>query len=480
VSREILVAIGWTAGVGVAVFLAWTLWWALFSDRSRGARRCPKCWHVTDMGNAADPNLRCQECGHLASHERELLGTRRKWMLAALCVIGLCAETVWVRAIAAESGWWSLLPDRALLPLTVWLGDGPDARAIRASLRDRLVCGRVDPADVVRLFTLAREGDPDARPGSARWRERYLPWVQALHGPGFWNAYAGHEAVRDAATSVPPDITASLPSRWWSGTPLPVTLNVEDGLPDDMAMRIELVDVEGVGLDAAARAPVRGQRWRRQGAGGFGSELPVLIGAPAEGEHLGELRLRWTAVETDGKRRSLATGEVRVPLPVHVDPTLAPLVPRDDPESSDAIRAAFEPGLLRRRHGDRPRFAFSYRPGETGASALRDTAFGLVVEACEDGVPRRTLRVWWRGGSGRSMGWERPIEDRDRLLAASPGTQWTLRIRGDEALARRAAEVDGTEPATRWWSGSVELPLQIQDLGSDQRMQRWVPEPPGP
>jgi hypothetical protein len=154
------------------------------------------------------------------------------------------------------------------------------------------------------------------------------------------------------------------------------------------------------------------------------------------------------------------------------------LAARSDPMIDEAVRAAFEPGLLRRRTGRNPRFAFSYRPAETAASEFRNTAFGLVVEACESGVPRRTLRVWWRGGSGRSMGWERPAEDRDRLLAAEPSAIWTLRIRGDESLARRAAEPDAGEPATHWWSGTIEMPLRIEDLEPQRRMQRWVPETP--
>ena len=476
-SRELLVLLGWLAGIGVAVFLAWAMWWALFHDRSRGARRCPRCWHVTDPGHAPEPNLRCPECGHLARSERDLLRTRRKWLLAVLCVTGLGAETVWVQALTAQEGWWSILPDRVLLPLSASLGDRPVARRMRASLRDRLVCGRVDPDDVVRLFTLARDGDPDAPPGSDLWRQRYLPWVQALHGPGFWNAYAGQSAVRAAVVQVPPDVSAASSRTWWPGTPLPVTLEIADGLPEDMLLRVQVRDVEGLGLDDAARAALRTQRWVRRGPSGFGTELPLLIGAPGEGRRSGTIVLGWSVHEDNAVEDLVASGEVRVPVEVDVRPELKPLVARSDPETEAAVRAAFDPGLLRRRTGKQPRFAFTYRPPETAATAFRDTAFGLVVEACESGVPRRTLRVWWRGGSGRSMGWEPPIEDRERLLLAEPSAEWTLRVRGDETLARRAAEPDGSEPALRWWSGTIEIPLRIEDVAPEHRMQRWRAEP---
>lgn len=475
-SREILVILGWLGGLTISLFLLWALWWALFGDRSRGTRRCPRCWHVSDPGTSAEPNLRCQECGHLSTSERDLLRTRRKWLLATLCVVGLVAETIWVQTAISDSGWWGLLPDRLLIAMDPWLGDRATARQVRASLRDRLVCGRVDPSDAVRLFTLAREGAPDARPGSARWRERYLPWIQALHGPGFWNAYAGQAAVREAAVSVPPDIQALVPTSWWPGTPMPITLFVEDGLPEEMSMRLEVLDATGLDLTADALAALRAQRWTRRGPSGFGTELPLTLGAVSEGPRDGELRLQWSVIASTADR-PVATGEVRVPIRTTVRVELPPLTPRNDPAAEEAVRAAFEPGLLRRRAGLRPRFAFSYRPPETAASEFRDTAFGLVVEACESGTPRRTLRVWWRGGSLRSMGWERPIEDRERLLEAEPSAVWTLRVRGDELLARRAAEPDSAEPATRWWSGMIELPLRIEDVGPDHRMQRWVLEP---
>lgn len=75
-------AAGWTlAALGAALLL-----WALFWDRSRGSRRCPKCWY--DM--AGVPGLRCPECGREAGSEKSLFKTRRRrWPAVAGLAIGV-------------------------------------------------------------------------------------------------------------------------------------------------------------------------------------------------------------------------------------------------------------------------------------------------------------------------------------------------------------------------------------------------------
>ena len=40
-----------------SIYIAWKAW---FGDRSRGRKRCPKCWY--DM--AYSSTLTCSECGH--------------------------------------------------------------------------------------------------------------------------------------------------------------------------------------------------------------------------------------------------------------------------------------------------------------------------------------------------------------------------------------------------------------------------------
>ena len=61
--------------------------WALFADRSRGRRRCPKCWYeMTGI-----EGLRCPECGRTTKRERRLLRTHRRWRVALLGVVVIMA-----------------------------------------------------------------------------------------------------------------------------------------------------------------------------------------------------------------------------------------------------------------------------------------------------------------------------------------------------------------------------------------------------
>src|SRR5262245_19576106 len=111
---------------------AWTFWitgsiaivaglvigpWSLFWERSRGRRRCPRCWY--DLSGAApDSTSRyaCSECGRAGISERQLHGTRRRWLWTAAamaCLIGGAWAIVWPRV--RSDGWLSLLPTRVLL-----------------------------------------------------------------------------------------------------------------------------------------------------------------------------------------------------------------------------------------------------------------------------------------------------------------------------------------------------------------------------
>lgn len=88
---------------------------ALVGDRSRGRRRCPKCWY--DM--SAKPGLECPECGKNVQIEQDYFRSRRsKVALAA---------SLWpvVLAVSVYGVWLSSQPD--------WLARGPNVMQILLS-----------------------------------------------------------------------------------------------------------------------------------------------------------------------------------------------------------------------------------------------------------------------------------------------------------------------------------------------------------
>ncbi len=99
-------------GCAAAAFGSLVVAAALFRDRARGRRRCPRCWY--DM--SATPGMVCPECGKTSRREKHLFRTRRRWRLA---VVGVLAALVGVGTALAPNvrtdGWLSIVPTTALM-----------------------------------------------------------------------------------------------------------------------------------------------------------------------------------------------------------------------------------------------------------------------------------------------------------------------------------------------------------------------------
>lgn len=170
-----LILAGWLfAAAGIVILL-----WALFGDRSRGRKRCPRCWY--DMSGAAPapgdggpPRFTCPECGRGIIGEQQLRRSRRRWRWAI--VAALLLPGAWVAACVPAmrtSGWWAFAPRPLLIVLVLKLDSVP--RRASTGVPDHLletehrVLGYVDRR--VRLF----------------WPEKWLAqWsaLRALRGQG--------------------------------------------------------------------------------------------------------------------------------------------------------------------------------------------------------------------------------------------------------------------------------------------------------
>lgn len=85
---------------------------ALYADRSRGRRRCPRCWF--DLSSHGR-ELKCPECGRTHAHEGRMYLTRRHWKWAVLCAVGLiAARATWEYPAFKAKGAPAYAPDWAV------------------------------------------------------------------------------------------------------------------------------------------------------------------------------------------------------------------------------------------------------------------------------------------------------------------------------------------------------------------------------
>lgn len=110
----------WGSGIILGIFGLWVMYRAIFADRSRGRRRCPKCWY--DMSES--PEMRCPECGREVRNERSLGRTRRRYGLATTAGISLILATAaGVAPNAKRNGVISLVPNTVLIWSIDWIND---------------------------------------------------------------------------------------------------------------------------------------------------------------------------------------------------------------------------------------------------------------------------------------------------------------------------------------------------------------------
>ncbi len=110
---------GSVIGIG-AVLLALSgilpLVWSLIGDRSRGRKRCQRCWYDMSANRPIGGAWTCPECAKPAHRECQLLRPRRSWRLACLGIgVLLSAYPVALVPDARRHGVASVLPSSLLV-----------------------------------------------------------------------------------------------------------------------------------------------------------------------------------------------------------------------------------------------------------------------------------------------------------------------------------------------------------------------------
>lgn len=459
--------------VGCGLFTA-AAWWALFSDRARGRRRCPRCWF--DMSHTA--GLRCTECGRLAGEEAALHHTRRRPVIGFMAVFACAvAGSHGIESVRA-TGVGPFLPTPVLIRM---LGaGGPAFRDAETELLRRIAADGLPPEDWWRILRGAADGSRGASVGSPRWIDRHGSWairawqglVAAGDGP---RARAARDEILELAAMHPPQIELDAPVRWPAGRAIPVGVSVREPWPVPLPIRLAVHDagVEAAATHLASFARFREPIQRRS----FTVMLPPRPAGPA----LASLEFRASRSAGEGApwigdARTLATAALDV-LDHAADAT-SPTThePRDDADGTLAahVRRVFDRGGIQWEDGSLPvRLTIDRR--QTAVPDLLDTAIGIEVELRRNGRLGRTLALWWLGGTlpSRSESWEVPfVDDAVLLPPATDADRWELTVRSREDLALRV-------PGARYrWEGQFTRPLHVGRRSGVAPSRGWVPVAP--
>lgn len=466
-----LLSIGAFAGI---VFCAVIAARSIAGDPARGRRRCPRCWH--EFGPAeGSASLQCAECGRVARDEDDLARNRRSVPRAVIAILGVVAIGIATRVRMLDRGPWSMAPTAVLIAATPALSDG-GYRSAGWELANRVRSGDASDEQVREAFRMFIEGDADARPPTTAWRAKYRDIgsaTMARLGPS--------DPLMRRLLEIPPAFEIS----WAAGTgpgfasgagasPPLLLLDADVWWPDGHEGRLELTFADGSTRTADFRPDGR-----------FPAlivELPPGAGtAQTRGTVTLELAVRALGISEPTRGWTTYPKSV-IEVPEFVAADARGRSPIDRASLRDAIRSVFDEGLAVWASGA-PRAGLRFDHRLTGGEEFAGVAIGLRVEVLEDGAVRRTSRMWWKAGTRLTAPrWLPSIEDADAMARLFEGNEesdrrWSLRITGDERLARYAVppsgEIVAEEQPRAWFAGSLEVPLRIERGNSPAPVRRW-------
>lgn len=457
---------------------------ALAGDPPRGRRRCPRCWH--ELGplpaeragdeDAARRARTCGECGHEARSERDTVRTRRQPVRAALAVLAVVAIVLALRMRVVDRGFWSMMPTSVLIVVSDLVGEG-GFRSPQAELSERIWLKTLDDAQLVAVLDRAVRAAQAPAGADDAWQRKYGSIVENLRA-----AIPANSPDAEKFLEIPPfAIIDFLGAR--RGRPQLMTLEAVTMWPRGVEGKVAIEYPDG----SSTRARLNPDSFTNS----LVTEIPESLAADAPIRVRISVRPRGSM--PDAPWRDYPAVTTRVPASV--------AGVADDPDArpvdSERVRAAVidmvsqERGLSVWSDGV-PRAGLRLNVGPVEGAALYDTLIGLRVEICEQGVVRRTSRIWCFGGTrdGRSitrLGWLPPIEDVEalgRLYAQDPAldSNWTIRITGDAALADYARPSPTQFPARDGflrWEGTIELPLTVTRIATPSPERRWLLERSG-
>lgn len=467
-TREWMYWLGWSGAVVVLLSMIIMAWWALFADRSRGRRRCPRCWY--DMRYS--PGMSCSECGFTATDERQLHRTRRRYGYALLAGLTCFVVIFNIRHMAVEDGTVSLLPTR-VLTAAMALTDDPRS-VVFNEVRRRFNNGLLSDSELRAVVDRCVKGDWQAAPPDDDWRATYGALLASWRFELSMMADREEDkdrarvlrAIEDRLLDVPVHAKLTTRRAWPREMPAVALLYVQEWWPLGAMMRVEAKPAHS---DAPARVFYQSNLTRNRG----GFTVPV---GPIDEETSRielDVSIDWRR-EEDAQWSHAWTGRLSVPVTVKGEVTDL-IEPVNTEEQLAIMRETFNGDVRQWGHGRSP-LRFLYRPAYTHAPEFDDVAIGVSLMLKHQGRLVRELHIWWRGGLlnggvSRHLGWEIVYEDLDAIASISPQeTGWVFTIEGRPDIALRAGD------ASAYWSGSYTIPAEFRTSPGEAPPPDWWTE----
>lgn len=419
------VAAGWALVAAATLVVLW----ALFRDRSRGRRRCPKCWY--DM--AGVPGLVCPECGQYARSQKRLGKTRRRWKWAAASLVVLVLGCGTLKIPAMRAGGWV-----GALPSTVLVFVAPDTEP---------------PPSALELLNAAMLGLPGVAGAPLPLSERLSSEVWSrLRDERLWRWQAALFFDRWARTHSLPDPDSPFiyrfPERWLAARAVPVGIGSDVRTPFVLDFRFP------------------GREWKEySGGSGWGDAMQEPLAAPAgTGPISIEARIRF-------KHYTLRV--IRLSSPVDIRPSKAALLdPLDSAEVNAQVLAALRPRMVLR--AGKLYLQYRDRANEPAWNAIDyGTLFTAEVRTSDGRVlavaqcRSEWVRPVWRVDEEVVLEPEMATEASGVDVAALRAEGTVLVLRGDMPSSAEyfCDHLFGLPP--RCWAGEVVIPISQAMSGAE-------------
>ena len=435
--------LGYTLAAAGLLLLLWSLFW----DRSRGRRRCPKCWY--DMKGAPGPA--CPECGHSVHNEQQFYRTRRRrWLaFAATCLVPV-AYLVHSWPLIKAEGWAAPIPTGVLLHFYPWTADTALGNELLDRAALRYLPGRRPPTDelLAACITRAARGNWLARPTSPRWQRTYGQILKRLRTITHLDKYVlnmpwtpppqGISKALDEWASIPPHLEVRTRAKWPRGSSIVIDATPQFWWPVSVEWEQE-AEWRATGTDKAGKLAFRNQ-------------FRILPDVPGRVTLEGTVRMFQADTRPDGKRRQVASVPFRFECSIveTVDEAMQAVAsPQLDEALANKLTATIDI-----RRGLRFQLEGAVPPG------YDDVVFGATIEVLSGDRPIQTIRLVSGGLSDFAHGKFANLEsvytnhpDAPKLRRAEVDPAWRVRVRSNPL---RAAQHPTGE---KYWKGEFVIPF---------------------